>query len=93
MKTLINYKSILGVTTLSLVLTGCFNSSSSNNNVSPSSQSKALATQSPDSKPGRIDDPVALRDDINATFGNPDDEPVDIETGETLGDLFDRVGS
>lgn len=84
---------MISVTT-SLLLSGCFNSSGSNgNNITPPSASTKIATQLVDSKPSDLDDPVALKNDLNRLFGNADDEPTDVKKGDTLSDVFSKAGS
>lgn len=84
---------VLSVTT-SLLLSGCFNSSSSTgSNITPPSASTQIATQLADSEPSNLNDPVVLKNDLNRLFGNPDDEPTDVKTGDTLSDVFSKAGS
>ena len=93
MKTQFNLKSLLGVMALllavALPLTGC------NDNDDPAvvSVSEQLANQDANSEPGALDDAAGIKAGIESSFGDPDSEPVDIDDGERIRDVFAKSGS
>ena len=82
----------------SVLITGCFSSGGSSTSTetpmveTPTSMSKQLAMQNADSEPAAIDDAVALKADINAVFGDPNDEPMDIKADASINDVYDQAG-
>ena len=77
-------------------LQGCFNSSSSNNSgggTMVENQLKTLSSPQADSEPGPIADATSLQNDISSLFSDADSEPVDIEDGDSLDDVFNRTGN
>lgn len=74
---------------VALPLAGC------NDHDSPETVTAAekLATQGADTEPGMLDDAAAIKAGIEGLFGDRDSEPVDIETGEKIGDAFAKAGS
>nr|CAA6810872.1 MAG: Unknown protein [uncultured Thiotrichaceae bacterium] len=90
MKTQFNLKSLLGVMAMlfavTLPLTGC------NDNDDPS-VSEQLANQDVNSEPGALGDAAGIKAGIERSFGGPDSEPVDIDDGESIKDVFAKSGS
>lgn len=86
-------KTILWLTMLStLALVGCHSSGSNTGGTTQTGLDK-LANQAGDSDPGALDDAAGLLNEINTLFGNADDEPVEVESGDTLQDVINRAGS
>lgn len=69
-----------------IVLQGCNNSSNS----TTSNAVQTLSSQSADSEPNAIT--ASLSDDITTLFKTADDEPIVIEDGDSLTDVFNRSG-
>ena len=94
---ILNLSRSISITALlftSVLMTGCFSSGSSNNTSvkTTTSTSKEMAMQNSDSEPAEINDVVALKADINAVFGNPDDDPVDIKADASINDIYSQTG-
>lgn len=92
MKTQFNFKNLLSVMVLSLAVTlgvtGC-----SDDDDPVVTVSEQLAGQDANSEPGTLDDAAGTKAGIESLFGDADSEPVDIETGESIGDAFAKAGS
>lgn len=57
------------------------------------SVAEQLANQKADSEPGKLNDPAMVKAGIESLFGDPDSEPVDIDTGESIRSAFTKAGS
>ena len=88
----LRYLNTLVLLSSALVLTACFNSSSSNNDSSATdNQVSTLANKSMDSDPDAIFDPGALASDISKLFGEADADPIDVKDGDTVQSVIKRL--
>jgi len=81
---------LTGLCLLSIMLTGCFNNDDDDDNVGISNDISALGNVSADGDPVEIVDPGALQQNIANLFGNADDDPLDVEMGDTIQMIVDR---
>ena len=72
---------------MAVSLTGCF---FHNDKDDPVNKLNGLSNASADGEPSQIIDPGALQGDIAKLFGNPDDNPLDLEMGDTIQMITDR---
>jgi hypothetical protein len=93
MKTQFNTNNLLGVMTLILAVTLPLSGCNDNDDDYVMPVSEQLANQDANSEPGSLNDAAAIKAGIEGTFGDPDSEPVDIGTGESIGDVFTKAGS
>ncbi len=73
------------------MLGGC-GSSSPSSSVEPSSGDKIFSAD-PNGNAVSISDAVALGADIDSIFGGENAEPVQVNPGDTIGDVLDRAKS
>ena len=73
-----------------LVLSGCGSDSSPSPASNPSSANKIFSAD-PDGNPESITDAATLADELDSIFGGENAEPVTINPGDTIGDVFDRA--
>ena len=78
---------------LTVILSAC-NSGGNHNDYSgeASNELSTLGKVSADGDPVEIYDPESLKQDIAKLFGNPDDDPLAVEDGDTLQSVIDRGG-
>lgn len=55
------------------------------------SRVQAIATTSGTAEPTDVNDPSGLQQDINSVFGNPDSEPVAVNSGDDLQTVLNRA--
>ncbi|MEZ5534879.1 MAG: hypothetical protein R3F02_04575 [Thiolinea sp.] len=94
MKTKHNAQNRLGMLILAatvLTLTAC--SDDDDNGQSAKPISEQLANQKANSEPGELNDAAKIKAGIESLFGDPDSEPVDVDTGESIQDVFVKAGS
>ena len=87
---------LTGLCLLSIMLTGCFNNDDDDDgNVGSvggvdGTSLTAIGGVAADGEPVEILDPGALSEGISALFGNADDNPLDVEMGDTIQMIVDR---